>query len=714
LHGVIFLLYPHQYHPLFKALTKLDLGRFAHTIASLPYGALFVPISTHAMAWDPEVRCASLTQGERNRTPSIFYPSQIFMYTVSMRIIQILAIIIFSTIAFALGACFFISQYPWVDFSVLSHYDHSKATIVLDDNGQEWTRFQLDKREPISLTKIPQHVIQAFLAAEDRNFYQHAGISWKGIIRSVFKNIYYGRKAQGASTITQQLVKLLFFDNKKTFSRKLKEQLLALIIELQFTKDQILETYLNHICFGCGIYGVQAACQRFWGKDVSQITIDEAALLAGIIRAPSRYCPLDNEDQAKQRRNIILHCMKETKYITDTVYQELIQKPVTLTHQESNTIAPHIKIMIREFLEELVGKHALYTEGFIIQTTLNQTMQKHAVTIFKKNINAIRTQYNQQVNGGFVCIETKSGAIKALIGGYDDQSPFNRATQAKRQIGSIFKPLIYTAALEQGARLLDLEIDEPISLSINNQQWEPHNCQKHFDGPMTLAYALIRSNNMIPIKLLLKFGAQRPIELATLSGITEPMHPYPSLALGCIDSTVLEVVGMINIFAHEGYYTKPYFISWIKDISGKKIWNHTPHQISATNQLVSSQICKVLATSINQWKHYYAQKWPLCEMIGKTGTTNQARTCWFAGSTPTYTTALYIGNDDNTPMGSQILAVHTALPTWLEFNASITQPQKQFNYDPRLTKITIDGKSGSLVDEPADHKHTIDILIQQL
>jgi penicillin-binding protein 2A len=223
-----------------------------------------------------------------------------------MRLIKYFIVLFVSLTSLFLGMFFFASHYKVVDFSALEQYAPGKATIVLDDEGQELARFQLDRREHITLAHMPAHLIQAFISAEDRTFFNHAGISWKGIIRSLYVNIIRWRKAQGASTITQQLTRLLFFDGKKTFTRKIKEQLVALIIEQQFTKEHILEAYLNHIYFGRGIYGVQAACQRFWGKDVADITVDEAAVLAGIVKSPLSYCPLIALEDTEKRRNVVL------------------------------------------------------------------------------------------------------------------------------------------------------------------------------------------------------------------------------------------------------------------------------------------------------------------------------------------------------------------------------------------------------------------------
>src|SRR5579859_1710557 len=268
------------------------------------------------------------------------------------------------------GMIFFTFNTKIVDFSVLEHYNPGKPTLLLDDEGNEWARFELDRREPVTIDKMPQHLLHAFIAAEDHEFYNHGGISWKGIIRSLLINLYHGKRIQGASTITQQLVKLLFFHSKKTFERKIKEQFYALLVERQFSKEQILEIYLNHLYFGSGIYGVEAACQRFWGIEVKDISISQSATLAGIIRSPLNYCPLQFPFSSMRRRNIVLRSMKKIGAITNEEYQQATMLPLELREKKNDDIAPHLKESLRQQLEGMVGRKTLYSGGLIIQTSL--------------------------------------------------------------------------------------------------------------------------------------------------------------------------------------------------------------------------------------------------------------------------------------------------------------------------------------------------------
>ncbi len=625
-------------------------------------------------------------------------------------VINYLIIFILFGICFAIGVAFYFINNHQIDFSALSRYKPGKPSIVLDDEGHEWARFQIDRRDPITYDNMPPHLINAFIAAEDWQFFSHSGLSWRGIIRSTLVNLYNGRKMQGASTITQQLVRLLFFDSKKTFSRKLKEQLYALLIERQCTKEQIMEMYLNHVYLGCGIYGVEAACQRFWHKHALDISIDEAATLAAIVQLPEHYCPLNYPLSAQKRRDGILYKMKKLNFITEEDYYAAKNKNVGCTIQSDEVQAPHAKEALRLMLEELVGKESLYCGGLTIQSTINSTIQKKAQLAFAKNVKQIREKINDMADGALISIETKTGDIKALIGGYDFvTSQFNRAFQAKRQMGSIIKPLIYTIPMESGRSFAETEIDEPVQIVFDNSTWQPNNWDQQFVGQITLAYALSRSNNIVSIKTLLRSGIDNVIALAKRCHLEGPFNPYPSLALGCVDATVKEAIGMFNIFPNHGVYVEPHLINWIKDSWGKKIWRYVPQQEIILNPQMSDKVAKVLAIGMERiHSNWYKDNWLPCESISKTGTTNDSRTCWFAGATPELTTVIYIGCDDNKSLGQQVYPITTAFPIWKELYESITHQQKKFAFDPHLHEIIIDEKTGAQLTD-ADQEGAIRI-----
>jgi len=618
--------------------------------------------------------------------------------------------LIFSMIgATTLGVLCCLLHNPWMDLTLLERYTPDMATVVLDDEGNELCRFQLDRREPITLDLLPPHVINAFIAAEDWHFFTHSGLSYKGIARSLLVNITKGRCVQGASTITQQLVKLLFFDARKTFSRKIKEQAAALLLEHHCTKEQILQAYLNQVFFGCGIYGVQAASQRFWGCDAAQLNVEQAALLAGIVRSPGRYCPLLYPLSAQRIRNVVLKSMYTLGYIDKETYQTALPKPINVIPHVTSDCAPYCKEMLRLFLEKQLGKRALYTQGFVVQTTINRHMQEAANQAFADQYAHLCTKMGPEIDGALITIEVNTGHLKALVGGANfERSKFNRAMQARRQIGSIIKPLLYAAALERGCSFTDTAIDEPIELVTQSAVWQPHNYDEKFNGEITLAYALSHSNNIVSIKTLLHIGAEHLVRLIKECGFTGTVHSYPSLALGCIDATLYEAVGMFNIFANDGVFVPVHSVRWIKNKWGQKVFK----QESASHRVLSSQIAgrvaRVLELGLARMKTHFAQQWIASQAISKTGTTNDWRTCWFVGSTPQYTTAVYIGFDDNRPMGTNAYPIHTAFPVWLSFNRAVPSSIKQFSYDTSLQEIIINERTGTQVaDRHAEGAITI-------
>lgn len=603
--------------------------------------------------------------------------------------------------SFGIGAFFAITYSYHVDFSVLENYTATQPTLLLDDQGKEWARFALDKREPVQLSAIPQHVIQAFIAAEDHNFFSHAGLSLRGIVRSTLVNLYKRKRVQGASTITQQLVRLLFLDAQRTFTRKIKEQLLALIVEQQFSKEQILITYLNNVYFGSGIYGVQAASNRFWAKDVTELTVAEAATLAAAVKGARYYSPLYNVEASLQRRTVVLQSMFKLGFITEQQYALAAASPMGLVPESSSSAAPHAKESIRQFLEELVGRQAVYSGGLKIQTTLNQHAQKHAIKEFSDQVTKLKNSMSPMVDGALMTIEVKTGEIKALVGGYNFcQSQYNRAEQAQRQLGSIFKPLVYAAALQQGKTFAHTCVDEPITIPQGSRFWQPHNYNKKCEGLMTLAHALSRSNNIVTVKTLLETGVQPVIDLGLKCKLPDTMPAYPSLSLGCVDVTLKQAVGYFNIFANNGIFVEPHLIRWVKDETGKKIWSKKVEKQRVMDSKISGQIAQVLTLGIERAKQRTPGAWIACDALGKTGTTNDCRTCWFAGSTPDYTTALYIGCDDNRSLGKNVYAISTALPIWLGLHRQLPQDKKSFSFDPSLKKIFIDAKTGERYAAP--------------
>jgi len=308
-------------------------------------------------------------------------------------------------------------------------------------------------------------------------------------------------------------------------------------------------------------------------------------------------------------------------------------------------------------------------------------------------------------------MDVKTGEIKALVGGYDfGSSKWNRALQARRQIGSVFKPIIYAAALEAGMSLAQTDVDEPFTLETPTSCWQPHNYDEQFEGTMTLAWSLSRSNNIIAIKTLLAVGADNVVALARRMKLPEPIHPYPSLALGCIDITLREAASTFNVFANGGVYVEPSMIKNIKDEWGKKIWKSTSSSERVLSPRIASQVTRVLTFGLERSRKVSNRPWFTSEGIGKTGTTNDSRTCWFAGSTPTMTTLVYVGYDDNKSMGKNVFPIRTAFPIWLAINCAVPSSVKKFSMDPSLHECVIDAFTGKELSD-ATQEHALKLLI---
>lgn len=614
---------------------------------------------------------------------------------------------LFLLTSFCIGAFLAFFEQERLNFSELETIK-SKPSLILDDEGKEISRFEFDKREPITFNKLPDTVLKAFIAAEDWNFFNHYGISIKGILRSVIVNICLRKKAQGASTITQQLARLMFLHSGKTVTRKIQEVFLAFQLERKLSKEQILELYLNSLYFGRGIYGIEAACRRFWNKSVSDVTLDEAAILASVPKSAFLYSPINAPLTAKKRRNVILGQMLKLKFINQEDYEKAHeQELVVKDHIPGNPIRLYIQEWVRNWAENKWGKDVLYKNGLKIKTTINIEKQNLAEQIFSEKIKELRNTVDEDINGGMIAIESSSGKIKALIGGYDfRESQYNRVFQATRQIGSTIKPITYATALKNGFSMDDILIDEPFELEMpNGQTWKPRNWTHTFDGPMTLVRALTLSNNIVTIKLFLQLGAPLVIEWLKKFGLKNDILPYPSLALGTAEATVEEMAAAFNVFANYGKYIKPNLIECVKNEWGNKIWEkEEDNSYEVLDIKTNSKMVNALSHRISRAKILLNQKtWIDAEAIGKTGATNDASSIWFVGATPELTSCVYIGRDDNKPLGQDVYANKVTFPIWLDFNKQIKSDKKHFYIDPTLKEVAIDWFTG----EPAKNMRSL-------
>ena len=599
-------------------------------------------------------------------------------------------------IAFGWGAFFFILHDSSYRLIGLEPFAKGQPSVVYDDANQYMTSFCMQQHVFVSVADLPKHTIGAFVAAEDWDFFSHCGISLKGIIRSFFINIAHGKIKQGASTITQQLIKLQQGDLRKTFARKLKEQCYALVLERYYSKEQILESYINNVYFGSGLYGLGAACKRLWDKQARQLSIAQSALLAGIVRSPGNFSPLFFPLCAAQRRNIVLKQMYKLGFISKKEFTDAVQEPIQIDAISIRHTGLHTKEYIRTFIEKKFGAQQLYHGGLKIYTTLNSAIQQQAERLFIDKVIQLKNEFGSSLDGALLSVEPCSGAIKALIGGADfSLSQFNRAMQAKRQMGSIFKPLVYAAALQQGMTFADTEVDEPFSLTQpNGRLWQPNNFDKRFNGRMTLANALTHSNNIVTIKTFLKTGPDPVIDLAKKCHLSGPLHPYPSLSLGCVDATLEQAVGMFNVFANDGQYVQPFIIDRVTDSLGNILYQHEATSEPVMEPKNAHQVAQILGLGFERIKEKFGAKVFHNQVISKTGTANDCRTCWFMGATPQLTTGIWIGHDDNRSLGENIFPVKTAFPIWFYLYKKLHLPYQEFPVDSTLKRVKIHEKTG--------------------
>jgi len=564
---------------------------------------------------------------------------------------------------------------------------------VYDINGKIITEFYQENRNPISISEIPKDLINATIAIEDSDFYKHKGINIRRILIAQlenFKDLIFlsskDNKPQGGSTITQQLAINTFLTREISLNRKLKDILLALQIERSFTKDEILEMYLNEIYFGHGAYGVQSAAKMYFNKNVQDLNLAECALLTGIPRGPSYYSPILNQEASLKRRNIILNRMFELNYISKEELGKAKQSPLELDYnnKRDKSTAPYFSTFILSQLLEEYGENAVYKGGLKVYTTLDLEMQNFA----EKALQASGKE------GAIIAIEPQTGYIKAMVGGKDfGESKFNRAIQAYRQPGSAFKPFIYLTALDNGFTPSNIIEDSPITFENG---WSPENYEKEFNGPVTLREAFEQSINIVGVKLLEQVGTKKVINYSHKAGITSELRPDLSLALGTSEITPLEITSAYATIANLGVRIEPLSIIRIEDYSGNIIKENTTQMKKVFKEETCYVLINMMEGVISRGTGWNAKIGR--PVAGKTGTTNDFVDAWFIGFTPDLVTAVYIGNDDRKPLGNKMTGGVVAAPIWANFmkNALQNNEKKDFLQPDKITKISVCKESGLL------------------
>jgi penicillin-binding protein 1A len=587
--------------------------------------------------------------------------------------------------------------------AALKDYRPSITTRVYADNNELIDEFFLEDRKVIKYEEIPKMVIQAFVASEDARFFQHGGFDMQSMSRAFFKNIEAGKIVQGGSTITQQVAKALYLSPEKSYLRKIKEALLAYKIDRYLTKEEIITLYLNHIYLGHGTYGVEAAAQGYFGKSARNLSLPEAAMLAGLPKAPSNYSPYLHPDRAYQRQVYVLNRMLEDGYITQREKDRALSTVVKLRSiKPKDKVAAYFIENIRRYIQEKYGSDILYKEGLEVYTTLNIQMQKAARDAVAQGLKEMEERENYekgQIQGAFFAMDSKTGAIRAMVGGRNFQrSEFNRATQSRRQPGSAFKPLIYTAAFDKGMTPATVIVDTPIVYPDPQQPdgvWKPQNFDRKFLGPTTLHNALIHSRNIITIKVLEEIGVDYAAAYATNMGIASPLSRNLSMALGTSGVTLQELIRAYGVLANGGKRVQPYFIQKIVDRTGHVFEEAQPKAEQVIDPRIAFMTSYVMQDVVESGTGQRVRKLGR-PVAGKTGTTDDTRDAWFMGFTPSLVAGAWVGFDQEQPMGNQEVGGRAAAPIWLYFAEKALQgtPVELFPVPEGIVFMRVDPNTG--------------------
>ncbi|MDQ7031963.1 MAG: PBP1A family penicillin-binding protein [Desulfonauticus sp.] len=712
--------------------------------------------------------------------------------------------------------------YFWIQkdlpsFKKITDYNPPLVTTVYTRNGKVLGYFYKEKRFLVSLKQVAPVVIKSFLAAEDAHFYEHEGVDILGIIRAAIKNIEAGTIVQGGSTITQQIIKSLLLTPKRSYKRKIKEMILAYRLEKYLTKQEILTIYLNQIYLGHGAYGIEAAARTYFGKHASELNLAEAAMLAGLPKAPSKYDPYNNFKLAKKRQHYVLNRLKELKWITEAEYNKALNYPLTLKSMGDPSWQQGAYYLeeVRRWLINKFGEKEVYTGGLVVQTCADLThlnAAKHAlrkgliastkrrgfrgpilhlnpdqfneflnkqiiqpellipdsgewfkVLVIKvkpkgawvkfgqengfipvqymawarkpdptkapedvpkikdatkvlkqgdvvfaaikkkdknKNLWIMSLEQEPEVEGGILSLDPRNGEVLALVGGYDFfRSQFDRVTQAKRQPGSAFKPIVYSAALDHGFTAASIILDAPIVYedTKTNSTWKPQNFEGIFFGPTLFRTALVKSRNLVTIRIASKIGIKTIIQRAKALGIEENFPNNLSISLGSVPVTPWELCRAYTAFARLGSYINPYLVKEVKNSWGKVLYQVKPeikNAISPDTAYIITYLLQQVVQDGTGWRAKVLKR----PVAGKTGTTNNEQDAWFIGFTPYLLTGVYVGFDQPKPMGKYETGSRAACPIWVNYRLAVepNYPIQNFPKPDNIVMLKIDAQTGKL------------------
>jgi len=565
------------------------------------------------------------------------------------------------------------------------------SVTMLDRDGNVFAWRGEQYGGELKITEVSPHVIHAVVAAEDKRYYGHFGIDPIGITRAMVANIRAGRLVQGGSTLTQQVAKNVYLTAERSLERKLKELPMALALELKYSKQQILAIYINRVYLGAGTYGFEAASQRYFGKSARVLNPSEAAMLAGLLRAPSRYAPTNDLGRAQGRASVIVRLMEEQGYLTDIQVVQALATPAKLSVAAAARAGGYFADWVMETAPAFLAKDT--TEDVTISTTFDPALQR-AVE------DALAAVFETKVKPGStaqaaIVVMTADGQVRAMVGGHDSGvGLFNRAVHAKRQTGSAFKPIVYAAALEAGMSPLDIIIDEPLQIG----DWAPQNYNHQYLGAVTLIEALSKSINTVAIRVSERAGQDRVRSLASAMGITTPLAPGPAIALGTSEATLVDMTGVYATIANRGRAANPRGILEIRlrgdDIALVRETGAAGAQVLSPRNagLLTYMMREVVETGTGRRARLSDR-----DAAGKTGTTQVARDAWFIGFTADYVVGVWMGNDDNLPL-TGVAGGGLPAEIWSETMQRIHQgvpPRPLYTVTPGSGSVLLSGDLGN-------------------
>lgn len=650
--------------------------------------------------------------------------------------------------------------------AALEAYRPSSITELYDDQERVIGSFALQRRVVAGYDDFPPVLRGALVSIEDKDFYGHSGINFWRIVGAAYRDIESGGKVQGASTLTMQLARNLFLSPDRSFHRKVQEAMLAIQIERRFTKPQIFTLYANQIFLGHGVYGFEAASEFYFSKPAKELTLDEAALLAGLPKGPGVYSPIYHPDRAQKRRNLVINAMLEDGKITAAQAADARSVPLTLhLAHDPNSLAPNFVEEIRRYLENKYGTDQVHQGGLKVYTSIDVAFQRAAnqavldgvaayerrhgwkghlenvvsegvpvakyghpdwddepevdgyvhalvtsvgsgiamlkfgrhtaglaqsdaawtqqklqnilktgdicyvkiLSLATNGVAKVNLEQDSGAQGALVAIDNATGGITAMVGGRDfNESKFNRATQALRQVGSSFKPYVYATVIEQGASPDDTVLDEPVSFETPSGPYSPHNYDEKFEGIITLRRALAQSRNIPALKLASKVGIKAVIDYAARFGITAKLPPYLPVALGSAEITLLEQTAAYSVFPNDGVRVTPRYITRVTDYQGRVLEEDFPEVKDAISSRTARIMTSMLREVVQHGTAIAASKMSF-PAAGKTGTTNDFTDAWFVGFSPSVSCGVWVGYDEKKSLGAKETGAHAALPIWMNF-----------------------------------------------